>query len=341
MQVQEGRRPELIARVARSMDRMGWRFTKRMLSKTMQPENGSRRCPFCEETKVAEYVEASERMFGLGGIFVYRRCGGCGSLYLGDSTIELATYYPESYYSYASATSSAVLSAAQAMQARMRALFCLRFLRRARVGVGSRTRFVDVGSGAGELLRALRGLGFRDVRGIDPFLRADVNTSGVPIFRSTIEEVANEAGQIATANVIMFHHSLEHVFSPASSLRAAERLLCRDGVIIVRIPVVNYAWERYRENWVGLDAPRHLSIPTQSGFEGLVARLGLRVAHVAYDSTAMQFVASEAYERGLTLTGAFPSNPPKTIARMVLSAGKSLRAKRLNRLKLGDQAAFA
>src|SRR5262249_31591656 len=128
---------------------------------------------------------------------------------------------------------------------------------------------------------------------------------------------------------------------PESSLRAATSLLARGGVLLVRIPIVNYAWERFGVHWVGLDAPRHLAIPTQSGFERLVERLHLRVARVDYDSTAVQFVASEAYQRGLTLNEAFPSNPPRTMLRALLSVPKTLLAKRLNAQHRGDQAAFA
>jgi len=297
------------------------------------------RCPFCNDDRVIESIKASERMFGLEGTFIYRQCANCGSLYLDDPTLNLAPFYPDTYYSYAGTERPKLAGLFEDLNSRVKAKTFVSFLRRSGVNVDASTRFIDVGSGSGDLLRALRALGLSHVMGIDPYLRAGVETNGIPVMRGSIESVA-EGDDRPQSDVVMFHHSLEHVVDPEGSLRAAAQLLAPGGAILVRIPIVSYAWERFGVNWVGLDAPRHLAIPTQRGFEQLAMRLGLRIAACRYDSTSTQFVASEAIERGLTLTNAFPSNPPRTAMRAVLSIPKSLHAKRLNAQRRGDQAAF-
>jgi predicted SAM-dependent methyltransferase len=138
----------------------------------------------------------------------------------------------------------------------------------------------------------------------------------------------------------MFHHSLEHVFDPAENLAAARALLKPGGCIVVRVPVINYAYERYGTCWVGFDAPRHVAIPTERSMEAVAARARLHVARVCYDSNETQFTVSESYVRGVSPRHAFPSNPPRTAVRKVLTLPKLLHALWLNARKQGDQAAF-
>ncbi len=296
-------------------------------------------CPFCEAEVTSRTIEAKERMFGFAGTFLYAQCGTCGSLFMPEPPADLHEFYPRDYYSYSHARSR--LSAiGENIAARARAREYVRFLEQSGMRVGPLTTFIDVGSGSGDLLRALRAIGLPNGSGIDPYLRHDAHTGGIAVLRRPIEELALDERPIQ-ADVVMFNHSLEHVSDPSASLRAAVKLLARDGLILVRVPIVSYAWERYGECWVGLDAPRHLSLPTEDGFARLARRVGLRIVYSRYDSTAVQFLASDAYECGLTLHGAFPSNPAKTVLRKILSLPKAVRASRLNRERRGDQAAFA
>jgi SAM-dependent methyltransferase len=279
-------------------------------------------------------------MYGLGGSFLYSDCSHCGSLFISETPPDLGRYYPADYYSYSRGLRPFLTAIYEDLTARVDALRHVRFLERSGVPMSAATTFIDVGSGSGDLLRALRAIGFPNGTGIDPFLPAETRTDGIRVVRDDVRIVA-ENGLCRKADVVMFHHSLEHVADPSASLLAASKLVNSDGIILVRIPIVSYAWERFGTKWVGLDAPRHLSLPTERGFAILATRLGLRIIRSAYDSTAMQFVASEAYERGLTLTKAFASNPPRTLLRMIMSTPKSLRAKVLNAQRRGDQAVFS
>src|SRR5256885_2327700 len=77
-------------------------------------------------------------------------------------------------------------------------------------------------------------------------------------------------------NMVMFNHSFEHLPEPVQVLRRVARLLSPDGVCVIRIPVAgSYAWRRYREDWVQLDAPRHLFLHTTAslGKAAAAARL--------------------------------------------------------------------
>ncbi|MBV8149734.1 MAG: class I SAM-dependent methyltransferase [Candidatus Eremiobacteraeota bacterium] len=298
------------------------------------------RCPFCNGGAVVRTVEGTERFYGNDGSFDYNLCAGCGSIYLSDTSIDLSAHYPEHYYSYTGTTRPRIQAAAENFVCRQRARFVIGLLRRAGARVDRHARVIDVGSGAGDLLRAFVRLGYRNVLGVDPYLPESVDTVGIVVERRPLELLARDPSYVRSASVVMFHHSLEHVFDPAENLAAARDLLTPGGGIVVRVPVVNYAWERYGTYWVGFDAPRHVAIPSERGMYALATRVGLNVSRVRYDSTENQFVVSDAYLRGLTQPQAFPSCPPRTAVRKVLTIPLQLRAAWLNATGRGDQAAF-
>ena len=72
---------------------------------------------------------------------------------------------------------------------------------------------------------------------------------------------------------------------------------------MIRIPTVtSTAWEKYKENWVNLDAPRHFYIHSHASIKLLAEQTGLKVLDFWSDSTSMQFWGSEQYIRDIPLT---------------------------------------
>lgn len=70
--------------------------------------------------------------------------------------------------------------------------------------------------------------------------------------KGTIHDIEGEF------DLIMFHHSLEHMSEQRGVLARVRKLLATGGWCLIRLPVVpNDAWQEFRENWVQLDAPRH------------------------------------------------------------------------------------
>jgi SAM-dependent methyltransferase len=310
-----------------------------------------RTCPVCGATGFAESLAATERMFGLGGSFLYLKCRECGSLRIAEPPADLERYYPEGYYSF-SAEQAAHGWLKRAMR-RLRdrhALFGeggvlghwltqrfpypeLQSLGRVR-GLTTGLRILDVGCGRGGLLLALHGHGFTQLTGVDPFVAADLEVApGVRVYRRHVHELAGEW------DLVMFHHSLEHVPDPAGTLVHVGARLAGGGQVLVRIPIVpSAAFERYRERWVGLDAPRHLFIPTLDGLGRMARAAGMRMTRVVHDSTALQFWGSERYALDLPLVAGPPGSvqatfPPRQLAAWEREAGE------LNRAGHGDQAA--
>jgi SAM-dependent methyltransferase len=193
--------------------------------------------------------------------------------------------------------------------------------------------FLDVGSGGGKLLRQMAAIGFQNLSGIDPFLPSEVKSgNGVRIWKCRLGDVPTEK-----FDVVMFHHSLEHVADPKSTLRIAARLLAPGGTCLIRLPVVTHAWERYGTNWAQLDPPRHMWLPTTKAIRLIAEASRLKVDSMEYDSTDFQFWGSELSARGVPLGDVNPRNLKKFFRKSEIASFRE-EAARLNREGLGDSA---
>jgi SAM-dependent methyltransferase len=189
-----------------------------------------------------------------------------------------------------------------------------------------------VGCGDGALVEELRLLGYELSRGIDPMRVLEEGSSRDSfVERKTLDQVEG------VWDLVMFHHSFEHLADPGAALALVADLLATGGVCLLRLPIVPcYAWEHYGANWVQLDAPRHLFIHSRRSIEKLSAAAGLEIASCWRDSEAFQFWGSERYAAGLTLKGE-TGGPPVTRSALREYARA---ADGLNRAGQGDQAAF-
>lgn len=308
------------------------------------------RCGICGGREASGKYEAREMMFGLRARFHYAQCAGCGTLWLTDPPEDFAPYYPTKYYSFASGNGGWRERVKNYLRAErdktyfgkggMLGRFVARLyeegalLSVSKLKIRRDARILDIGCGSGKLLYRMAAFGFSNLTGVDPFLSNEVYGQRLRIRKCRLEDLAGEK-----YDLVMFHHSLEHVADPAAALRAASRLLAPDGRCLVRLPVVAYAWERYGTNWVQLDPPRHMWLPTERAMRILAELAGFRAENVEYDSTGFQFWGSELYVRGVELRLASPLR----LAREFGFGGLkrfSEQTTMLNRGCMGDQAAY-
>jgi SAM-dependent methyltransferase len=206
-----------------------------------------------------------------------------------------------------------------------------------RAGVGFDSAIADVGCGSGSLLHLLRSDGFRNLTGLDPFVPVPVQLPGLRIVRSELSDVDE------TFDLVMAHHSLEHLPDPFRALCDMRAHLRPGGTLLVRIPIAGcWAWRHHGVDWVQLDAPRHLLIHSEESFRTLAVKAGLEITHSEYDSTPLQFWGSEQYRDGVPMysPNSFARNPEASRFDAAAIRDFQARARRLNEERDGDQACF-
>ena len=286
-------------------------------------------CMVCRETVGKEHT-FQEMMFGTHKEFAYWECFACGCLQIMAVPDDLPNYYPKTYYSFSVHASHwktwyyrAHFKAPRLMRAICRCSADISSVIAAKLRPGA--RILDVGCGGGRLVSILRSQGF-EAYGIDPFLE-----SNQPYLQNSSLAEAGEGW-----DMIMFHHSLEHMQNHADVLRCAHGKLVNGGVCLVRIPVATWAWKYYGRYWAQLDAPRHCMIHTLGSFRLTAESAGFQTVQTIFDSNEFQFYASELYQRGMTAQG---KNMCEQFSRDEMRKFRA-RADRLNKERLGDQAAF-
>ncbi|MCL4548435.1 MAG: class I SAM-dependent methyltransferase [Bacteroidetes bacterium] len=309
-------------------------------------------CHFCQGNNPKQKFIAREMMFGLRDEFEYVECANCGSIQIVEIPSNLAKYYPSNYLSF-------VLRHENRLKRWLKLKrFEYSYNSKGLIGriinglwwapqigkllkateVKPTDAILDVGSGEGELLFLMQQFGFSNLYGVDPFITANKNTlSGLKIIKGSIHDL------FIKYDLIMFNHSLEHVADPKKDLMKAASLLNTNKYVLIRIPVVGgYAWRTYGANWVQLDAPRHLSIPTVAGIRELATLTGFSLDKIIYESWAFQFWGSEQFQNDIPLhdNRSFWFNSRESIFSKKQIKDYKKRAEQLNQNNEGDMACF-
>ncbi len=316
-------------------------------------------CRVCGASEGFTAHLAREMMFGLGGSFRYLECRACDSLQIETIPADLGSYYGGGYYSMQPRSEPGMRTGLKAWLAHVYVQRQLRspeslpshLLRKVLPEPTEWSQFknylqdsglrtfddpiLDVGCGSSpHRLAAFRRLGFRAVLGVDPFVDGDLEYEGVPVRKRSIQECE---GRFAW---IMFHHSLEHMPDPVDALRAAFNRLRPGGRCLVRVPVVGgWMWRRFGVDWVEFDAPRHLHLMSPQGLAAAASSAGFTVLRSFHESEGWEIAWSEAYRRGVTMSGERSGKIEEIFTSEVLR-GFSARAQELNVLHIAGRAAF-
>ncbi|MBF0438215.1 MAG: class I SAM-dependent methyltransferase [Magnetococcales bacterium] len=251
-------------------------------------------------------------MFDLRERFEYLRCGVCGLLQIAQIPDDLARFYGDGYYSLQKLREKK-LSPLAAQLRTYRTRFYLgektmigrllaqfgripqHFAWLTPFNLTLKSSILDVGCGTGGVLLKLRREGFSDLLGLDPFLPTSLEyASGVTILAEPIEAVKR------SFDLIMLHHSLEHMPDQHGIMQALRARLNPHGGVLLRLPVAeSYAHRRYGIHWMAWDAPRHLYLHTVRSLHYLAKLHGFEIFDIRYDARPENLLGCEYYQRDI------------------------------------------
>lgn len=295
-------------------------------------------------------LRVRERMVGTREVFDYHECRRCHCLQIVEIPADLERFYTTDYYT-GRQSRRPVGGGWSGLQAGRRAISRLRLVLARRMSLRLGRRFagfgwfvrtrtglddaiLDVGCGSGRLLERMARAGFTRLTGIDERLPAERSGGPGPrLLRIPLEE------HVGRHHLVMAHHSFEHVRNPRAAFRAFARLVEPGGWLLLRTPVADGEARRcYAEDWVQIDAPRHLHLHTRASIEALAREADFRLMHVEDDSGPFQVWGSELYRRDVALSGA--GRGGARVFGWPARLAFRWRARRWRRAGRGDQACF-
>ncbi|KAA3606257.1 MAG: class I SAM-dependent methyltransferase [Calditrichaeota bacterium] len=310
-------------------------------------------CRICQNDKKNKSYKVREMMYGFKDEFEYFQCSDCDCLQILNYPKNMDKYYSDNYYSKIQKNNGikkiilnlrdkysfyrkGLLGKILNEKFPNLALESLSFLDKK--PNSKELKIVDIGCGAGNLLFTLREFGFENTLGVDPFISKEINyENGLKIVKGELSETKDKW------DIVMFHHSFEHIPFQIKTLKNAKNLLTENGLCLIRIPVVSsYAWENYGVNWVQLDAPRHFYLHSIKSMEVLAKQCGMRLGKVEFDSETLQFWGSEQYLKDIPLNAkeSYANGVKNSIFSSKEISEFAKRAKDLNKNQRGDQANF-
>lgn len=307
-------------------------------------------CPICRQAVGNRILTAREKMLGTLEPFDYLQCAACGHLHLIAPPANMGDYYAKGYYSfharaiprwrqwlYRTRTAGLLGGGGVFGRAlnRLKPPYYAYWLGKTGLRLGNRV--LDVGCGAGNLLRILQVAGL-ECTGIDPYLPSESTTpEGVRLIRRDLLAEPN------TYHAILFNHSFEHVPNPREVMQQAAKLLEPGGCVVISMPLADsFAFFHYGPDWIQWDAPRHVHLFTKTSFQLLAEQTGLHVADTLLNSGRMQFWGSEEYRRNIFHHSkeSYGHNPRQTLFTKRRLRDYDRWAKWLNQMGAGDQATF-
>jgi len=161
-------------------------------------------------------------------------------------------------------------------------------------------RLLEIGFGGGRFLSRAHINGWNPIGvDLDPVAIAQAREAGLEVYEGGIEIMIEKDIRF---DAIALSHSIEHVPDPVGVLKTAFSLLNPGGMIYLDTPNLEASGHNeFRNNWRGLEPPRHLVIFTWESMERLLREIGFVKfkRHPRPQVTQMIWNASSRIKRGV------------------------------------------
>lgn len=305
-------------------------------------------CRFCHSRGETLYFSQRDRLFGAPGLWNFRRCTNrnCGLMWLdpppssGDLSRAYANYYTHSPYSktsrrsilaqaYAYARAGYISHKYKYAASRLkrwvgRSFYLLPF-RRTDTDAEMRYlkfvpggRLLDVGCGSGDWLRAMCERGWLgEGTDFDEQAVAAARAKGLRVHCGDLAELRFPSNSF---DAVTMNHVIEHVRDPIDLVRECWRILRPGGRLVLATPNIDSLGHRlFKQNWRGLEPPRHLNIMSPATIADCLSAAGFRPVSVrTHNSTYVlrhsYLLAKRGEDACVTQVSSKPSLYPTVLA---------------------------
>ncbi len=219
-------------------------------------------CEFCKSEEYTDYIKSYN--------VSYVKCSGCGLVYQYPvlSAQEIKDIYSDSYFEYEIANQDNFFNLMRL------SLDDIEFEKLSE-NLPSKN-VLDIGCATGMLLNHLKGKGFNctGVEICEESANHAIKEYGLNIHKKPLEEVHFDNESFA---VVHWSHVIEHVPSPATTLKEIYRILQKDGIMILTTPNERGFFSRhYKENWRSV-MPQHLWLFDNKVLINYISSIGFSV----------------------------------------------------------------
>lgn len=315
------------------------------------------RCPGCAGDSLTWYCRSTDRLYRTTRQqFEYSTCDRCGLLFqsVRPTAAAIADFYPRDYSPYSRQTAakdSTSTGVVPRLIPRLRRVVqpLTRWIAHSGCAASDEelldsiyeppdesSSFLDFGCGSDAALNRARDLGWRTA-GID-FSAMAVDSARQSGHRAwQINECDWEQLRSEGFSLIRLSHVLEHLFDPLETIRQLVTVLKPGGVLHLALPnPTNPLARLFRSNWLGLDAPRHITIPSATVIRQWLEEAGLNVEAVCQQHAAKDIARSMGF--CLQRMGLCQQRQPNSFgANRLLLAAASVPSRILARCGRGDR----
>ncbi len=189
--------------------------------------------------------------------FKIHKCNNCDLLFPLDYPEDINKYYPKKYRSYIPIVKKIIDIKSK--------LYIENVVKNySKNSNNLKNKVLEIGCGDGSMLEIFKELNW-EVYGSE---RSSIiqEDNKLNISNKDIDEYPNEY-----FNLIFLYNSFEHLYKPKEILRIISKKIKKNGLIVICVPSHESFQCRFgKEDWVHLDAPRHLNIFSIKAFKYLM-----------------------------------------------------------------------
>ncbi len=253
-------------------------------------------CPICEGKEFNEHLNCIDYTVSKKKFDIVK-CEQCAFQFTNPIPLEseIGKYYESDEYISHSNTSKGLVNKLYQVVRNITIKQKLKLVKRLAKG----NQLLDIGCGTGEFLKICKDNGF-DVQGIEPSENA--KKFAIENYKLNIhsEDKIKEFGA-ESFDLISMWHVLEHVYHLKERVVEIQKILKKNGILIVAVPNHrSYDAEYYKEYWAAYDVPRHLYHFSPNDIKNLFEKNGFNLEEVLpmkFDSFYVSML-SEKYKNG-------------------------------------------